>query len=117
MEKILLVEDLPIAQMLTKKLITDAGYEMVLAKTGEEAVALADNSYILIVMDIGLPAPYGSEGGVRATKEIRAKGVTVPIIGLTANADEAIQALMKEAGANGCVSKPLDLEKLKKLIK
>lgn len=116
MKKILLVEDLLVAQMLTKKLITGMGYEMVLAKTGQEAVEIADNSFVLVFMDIGLP-DYGNEGGVQATREIRAKGVTVPIIGLTANADEEIQALMKEAGANGCVSKPLDEAKFLELVK
>ena len=116
MAKILLVEDTPIAQIVTKNVLTAMGYEVTLAKNGQEAVQMADVIYVLILMDIGLP-DYGTEGGVQATREIRAKGIDVPIFGLTANVDDKVQALMIAAGGNGCISKPLDEEKIRTILK
>ena len=53
--KILLVEDIKIAQVITKLLLEQMHYEVAIAETGTDAISLADkNSYDYIFMDLGL---------------------------------------------------------------
>lgn len=116
--KILLVEDHPLSQLVIKTQLIRFGCNVVTASTGAEAVQLADESFDFILMDIGLP-DYGIEGGIRATKEIRAKGgylAIIPIVALTANEDDKLPRKMIEAGANDYLNKPADDKLLEKII-
>lgn len=54
--------------------------------------------------------------GIQATKEIRALGFSYPIIGLSAGTSEQADACIA-AGMNHFVPKPIDREKLKKVVK
>ncbi len=87
------------------------GYRLVVAKNGQEAVALAKiHQPDLILMDIQMPKMNGLE----ATKQIRLDPdlVDTPIIALTALAMAGDRDRCLEAGANDYLTKPVKLKQL-----
>ncbi|MBD2178962.1 PAS domain-containing protein [Pseudanabaena sp. FACHB-1998] len=91
------------------------GYRLLLAKNGEEAIALAKSHQPdLILMDIQMPIMDGLE----ATKQIRLDPnlVNIPIIALTALAMVGDREKCLAAGANDYLSKPIKLKQLTHLV-
>jgi two-component system sensor histidine kinase/response regulator len=112
--RILLAEDEPVSQEVSRVWLEDAGFVVDMAEDGQQALDLArQNSYALILMDMQMPVM----NGVDATKAIRGLGAdslngTTAIIAMTANAfDEDRQACL-DAGMNDHVSKPVTREVL-----
>ncbi|HJV20711.1 MAG TPA: ATP-binding protein [Sediminibacterium sp.] len=105
--KILLAEDLELNQFIVESILKEKGCAVVSVADGAEAVRQAgQHDYDLILMDISMPVMDGLE----ATKCIRAgsdpEKAAIPIIALTANALKGDEALFREAGMNGYISKP-----------
>jgi CheY-like chemotaxis protein len=67
-----------------------------------------DRNFDIVFMDIQMPVMDGLE----ATRRIRAMGLDVPVIALTAHALEADQHKSLESGMNGHLAKPYRLEDL-----
>jgi signal transduction histidine kinase len=112
---ILLVEDNEANVQTFTSYLNAYEYRVVLAKNGEEGVAMAKTYQPdIILMDIQMPVM----DGLQATRLIRAepKLATVPIIALTARAMQGDQELCIEAGANQYLSKPVELEQLVDMI-
>ncbi len=116
---ILVVDDNEINRMIATELLNNAGYITDEATDGQEAVEMIKNAavgdYDLILMDIQMPVMNGYE----ATKNIRASGAplaSIPIIALTANAFEEDRKDAENAGMNGHVAKPIDIDILDKTI-
>ncbi len=102
----LLVEDDPsIAETLSQGLVSH-GLDIVRVQTGTDAL-LATN-YDLVLLDLGLPDLDGAE----VCRAMRATGSTVPIIMLTARAEEFDRVLGLELGADDYVTKPFSLREL-----
>ena len=81
------------------------------AENGEIATQLAfENDYDLILMDMQMPIM----DGIKATEIIKEKGVTTPVIALTANVLDEDRQLCLEAGMVGFLTKPITFAKLKK---
>jgi DNA-binding response OmpR family regulator len=107
MTHVLLAEDDPaIAEPLARAL-TREGYDVVVQGTGQGAVDNAANADI-VVLDLGLP----DKDGLDVAREIRAKGLTVPVLVLTARADEVDLVVGLDAGADDYVTKPFRLAEL-----
>lgn len=88
---VLLVEDHRVNQALGKALLEVLGCEVDIAHNGSEAImAACSRGYNLVLMDIVMPVM----GGVEATRRLRAMGVTVPILALTAT-PEGSDGLLK----------------------
>ena len=108
---ILLAEDEPINQEVSRSLLEDVGLVVDLAENGQQAFALANqNSYALILMDMQMP----HMNGIEAARAIRTNSFnqTTPIIAMTANAfDEDRQACL-EAEMNDYIAKPVVPNKL-----
>jgi CheY-like chemotaxis protein len=104
MKKILIVEDVDLNVELVTQLLED-DYELAVAKDGEQGVAMARSECPdLILMDMSLPICDGYE----ATRRIRAEGLTMPIIGLSAHAMAGDAERAIAAGCNDYLTKPLD---------
>lgn len=91
------------------------GYRFVVAKDGEDAIALAKSKHPdLILMDIQLPRIDGFE----VIRQIRAEDdlATVPIIALTAMTMPGDKERCLEAGASEYLGKPFKLKRLTELI-
>ena len=96
------------------KLIVGKEYHLERAKDGMEAVSLFDEMRPdLILMDMRMP----NLGGLDATRIIRQLSADVPIIALSAHADEEDQRAAMEAGCNDYLVKPFTQEGLKAAIR
>jgi signal transduction histidine kinase len=109
--RILLVEDEPINQEVSRGLLEDVGLDVDLAEDGAIALELArQNRYALILMDMQMP----NLNGVDATKAIRADSLntTTPILAMTANAFDEDRQVCLDVGMNDHIGKPVDPQRL-----
>ncbi|MEZ4776448.1 MAG: response regulator [Bacteroidia bacterium] len=111
--EILLVEDNPLNQMVTRKLLSDWGIDIQIANNGRECIEkLEEKNYDLILMDVQMPEMNGYE----ATQHIREKMDSpyreIPIIALTANAFTGSDDECLRVGMNDYVSKPIEIANL-----
>jgi signal transduction histidine kinase len=105
--RVLLAEDEPVNQEVSRGLLEDVGLAVDLADDGVQAVALAkQNSYALILMDMQMPNLNGVEA-TRAIRTLPGYGQT-PILAMTANAFDEDRQVCLEAGMNDHLSKPVD---------
>jgi CheY-like chemotaxis protein len=109
--RILLAEDEPVNQEVSRCLLEDVGLHIDLAENGQQALELAQkHRYTLILMDLQMP----HMNGIDAAKAIRAASLnqTVPILAMTANVFEEDRQACHDAGMNDHIAKPIDPEKL-----
>ncbi|HND23838.1 MAG TPA: ATP-binding protein [Rhodocyclaceae bacterium] len=105
---VLVVEDEPINQEITRCNLEDIGLVVQVAGNGQEAVAMAGQTdYALILMDMQMPVMNGLD----ATQAIRrgARNARTPILAMTANAFVEDRDLCLAAGMNGHIAKPVEL--------
>ena len=111
--KLLLVEDNETNQKVALALLNFLGLRTDIANDGQEAIrAIQEKDYDLIFMDIQMPGMDGYE----VTKRIRKMQLNIPIIAMTANAMPSDQKACFEAGMDDFLSKPVDMESLKKAL-
>jgi len=102
--RVLLAEDNPINALLARALLEREGCKVDRIASGDEAVsALSRGFYDLILMDLRMPGLNGLE----ATKALRERGVTTPIVALTADAFDEDRRACLAAGMNDFLAKPL----------
>jgi two-component system, cell cycle response regulator DivK len=102
---ILVVEDQPDNRRILRDMLSNAGYELVEAESGEEALtAIEAQRPDLILMDIQLPVMDGYE----ATRRIRSNPElkSIPIIAVTSYALAGDEAKALAVGCNAYVTKP-----------
>jgi signal transduction histidine kinase/ActR/RegA family two-component response regulator len=109
--RILLAEDEPISQEISRRLLEDVGLVVDLAEDGRQARTLAQqNTYALILMDMQMP----NLNGIDATQAIRADSLNTatPILAMTANAFDEDRQVCLDAGMNDHIAKPVDPDRL-----
>jgi DNA-binding response OmpR family regulator len=107
MTHVLLAEDDPaIAEPLARALSRE-GYDVVVQGTGQGAIDSAGQADI-VVLDLGLP----DMDGLDVARELRGQGLSVPVLVLTARADEVDLVVGLDAGADDYVTKPFRLAEL-----
>ena len=114
-EVILIVEDDPKSLTLTKDLLEISGYTTIQATDGEQGVELAKAAKPdLILMDIMMP----NMDGLEATRILKADTTTarIPIIAVTAYAMEGDSERTLEAGCDGYIAKPFDIQEVLKVV-
>ncbi len=110
--RLLLVEDYETNQVLVTKQLELAGFNVILANNGKEAVQLyKDQSFDIILMDIQMPVMDGYEATARIRKIENGK-VHTPIIAMTAHAIKGYQEECINAGMDDYITKPLKREVL-----
>jgi PAS domain S-box-containing protein len=109
--RILLAEDEPITQEVSRGLLENAGLVVDVAEDGQQALELAKrNPYGLILMDMQMPRM----NGVEATMAIRTDSLNrnTPILAMTANAFDDDRQLCIDVGMNAHLAKPVDPDRL-----
>jgi len=111
--RILLVEDNPVSQKMTVRMIEKMGHEVDVAPDGATAVVMASAAdYSLIFMDVFMPGMDGLE----ATRQIRMAGVDRPIIALTASAMKGDRENCLRAGMNDFANKPVSRTRVREIL-
>ena len=106
--RILVVDDEPQIRRVLRATLTSRGYEVVDARSGEEALgALRESRFNLVLLDINMPGI----GGLETCREIRASS-EIAIIMLTVRDAEADKVAALDAGADDYVTKPFSTPEL-----
>ena len=114
--RVLLVEDNEMNREIAQELLEENGIIVYTAEDGDIAVekvrASMPKDFELILMDVQMPRMNGYE----ATKQIRKledpQKSNIPIIAMTANAFEEDKKNALDAGMNGHLAKPIDIQRL-----
>ena len=113
MHKILLVEDIELAQIIARHMLKSLHCDVDVASTGMEAIQKArDNQYDYILMDLGLP----DMDGFTAAEKIH-EFSHVPIIALTAHVEAQYKEKALASGMQDFLTKPLDEKAVRELLK
>jgi DNA-binding response OmpR family regulator len=111
--RILLVDDEQSLQTLLSYPLRKDGYDVVQATDGREALArFAEQTFDLVVLDLMMPKLDGLE----VCRRLRARS-TVPIIMLTAKAEEIDKVLGLELGADDYITKPFSLREFRSRVR
>lgn len=109
-KRVLYIEDRPDNRGLVRRVLMAEGIEVIEAATADEGIRLAmQHLPDLILMDVNMPG----KDGLTATQEMRANPVLdhIPIIALTANVMKGDRERTLEAGCDGYIPKPIDVDK------
>ncbi|SDL24069.1 ATP-binding protein [Siphonobacter aquaeclarae] len=110
---ILLVDDQPMNILAARGILKRWGAIVDVAINGQEALEkLESTKPFLVLMDLQMPILNGYE----ATKQLRARGINVPIVALTASLVPEIEDKVREAGLNDIVLKPFNPQELLRVI-
>lgn len=106
---VLVVEDIPLNQLLMKTLLDEFGFDREIASNGKIAIErLIEKNYDIILMDLQMPEMNGFEATDYIRNTLHSK---IPIIALTADVTTVDLAKCKAVGMNDYIAKPVD-EKL-----
>ena len=108
---ILYVEDNPDNRMLVRRILTAENYKLLEATNAVQAINLLETTTPdLILMDINMP----DMDGYTLTTRIRSMAglERIPILALTANVMRGDKEKTLEAGCDGYIQKPLDVDQL-----
>lgn len=113
--QILVAEDNPVNQRVIKGLLSHAGFEVVIAQDGDEALSILESEerFDLAIIDMHMPELSGPE--VIQRWRFMEKG-HLPIIMLTADAREDAEEASKAAGADAFLTKPISSHALVEII-
>jgi PAS domain S-box-containing protein len=111
--KLLLAEDNAVNQKLAVRLLERAGHQVVVAENGKQAVeTLLRESFDAVLMDVQMPEMDGLEATGIIRRGEQTTGRHMPIIAMTAHAMKGDRERCLEAGMDGYLTKPLQIEAL-----
>ena len=114
--RVLVAEDNPVNQFIIQKQLESVGYTVDIVENGKKAVdAVMKNQYDIVLMDCQMPEMDGMEA-TREIRRIRGQKNGLPIIAFTAHAFQGERQKCLDAGMDEYISKPVDFEKLFKLM-
>lgn len=111
MTRLLVADDSETVLLMLRRRLEMSGYDVVTATDGHEALDEATkgkDKLDLILLDAMMPG----KSGIDALKEMRAAGVKTPVLIISAHLDAQQPERMAEIGADGCMPKPFDWDKL-----
>lgn len=115
-KQVLVVDDSATMRQMVAFTLTTAGYEVVEAGDGKEAVGKLNGGAkpALVVTDLNMP----NMDGISLIKEIRAMAAFkfIPILMLTTESDDSKKKAGQAAGATGWIVKPFNPEQMMKVI-
>lgn len=111
---ILVVDDEPIVRESISDWLKDAGYQVVTAKTGEEALELIEKQdFGVIILDVRLPG----KTGITVLREVKGLKPEMKSIIITAYPSEELAREAMELGAVDYLIKPISVDSLERLIR
>ena len=120
-KRILLVEDNDLNREIAEEILGMTGAEVETAENGKEAVRMIASAekdyYDLVFMDIQMPVMNGYEATAAIRSLDKAAGKSIPIVAMTANAFAEDIMLSKNAGMNEHIAKPLDMTRLRDVMR
>ena len=119
-KRILLAEDNELNAEIAMELLKEEGFLIDWVKDGQECfdkLEEADEGYYdLILMDIQMPILNGYDTTAKIRQMENPKKASTPIVAMTANAFEEDRKKAFDAGMDGHIAKPIDIEKLRAAI-
>lgn len=113
-KRVLLADDVNINQVIFESMIEPSGVVTTTVNNGQEALDLLDKeSFDLIFLDIQMPVLDGMD----TCRAIKRRGISTPLIALTANVMEQDVQLYQEIGFDDFLGKPLDMKDLYRVAK
>ena len=120
-KRLLLVEDNELNREIAEVILEEAGFVIEAAPDGTDAVAMIEDSeegyYHAVLMDVRMPVMNGYDATRAIRKLTRKDADEIPIIAMTANAFAEDEKEALNAGMNIHLAKPIDIERLKKVIR
>ncbi len=111
--RILLVEDNKISQLVMSAILNNLGYQYDIANDGKQGVeTFSSCHHDIILMDISMPEMNGYEATAEIRKLCTENGKQPIIIALTANALQEDRDKCQQAGMDGFISKPVNIDTL-----
>lgn len=113
MKTVLLTDDNEDIVELVQLVLKNSGYKLLTARDGIEAVEIClTQKPDLVLMDLKMPRMNGFD----ATRTLRSKGYTNPIIVLTASESAEDRKKAEQAGVNGYILKTMDMKEVETKI-
>jgi len=117
---ILLAEDSPTNQILGRSLLEKAGYKVLVADDGREALQTLNSpagaDIELVLMDVEMPEMDGLEATRHIRRQEEATGQHILIVAMTAHSSPEEQQACLDAGMDACQPKPLKPDQLKQTL-
>ena len=115
-KRLLLAEDNEMNQMIAVAILEGAGFAIEIANNGLQAVQMVSSApagtYDVVLMDIQMPIMDGYTAAKRIRSLPEREKAEIPIVAVTANAFEEDRKVALEAGMNGHLAKPYDVEQM-----
>ena len=117
--RLMLVEDNEVNQLVTRGMLSKLGYQVKTVSNGETALALVNQEgFDLILMDCMMPEMDGFEVTRRLRdREKQNDGARTPVVAITANTAEGVQARCLAAGMDDFLAKPVHLDALETVLR
>jgi two-component system cell cycle response regulator DivK len=115
---ILIAEDSGVIQSITRKILEQQKYRVLIAKNGGEVLRQLESQPVDgVLMDINIPV----KNGLECTRDIRAHADPrireLPVIAITGNANNYSMEQFREAGITDYLPKPLDFDALVRMVR
>lgn len=124
--RVLIADDAPTSRLILAEMLQEAGYDVEVVENGEQIVkriqkdfdGTSDAPISVVLTDIEMPIMSGFEAAqkIRALEVSHGKGVSLPILAITAHALVEEQARIMKSGINGVVTKPIIPEELERAL-
>jgi PAS domain S-box-containing protein len=108
-KRVLVVDDGPENRELVRLVLENCGLVVLEAENGQIALDMVQREAPdLVLMDVQMPVM----NGYVATRTLRERGCTLPVLALTGNAMKGFEREVEEAGFTGYLTKPVDIDAL-----
>ena len=106
--RVLIVEDEPDLARIVKRHVESLGYRVNVAPSGEDALAMAQDPFDLVLLDVMLPGIDGLE----VCRQLRLRSQYMPVLMLTARSSDIDKVMGLESGADDYLTKPFSVQEL-----
>ena len=110
---VLVIDDDPDVRIMFEDFLSEDGYAVVLAESGEQGVRLFDEGEISVVLcDLVMPGM----GGIETLKNIRSFNESVPCLIISGHMNPTSMSQCLRAGANRVLEKPVDYQEITQAV-